>query len=152
MLLIALGIAWLIHMLIIAVNGSIYFIENNPFILWAEISGTVLIIFFAACVMTLQVRRLDERRKTDRRKNDTRADSYSQTLFPSYEKGGFLHHPHGSPITSSEKREGQSGSYPERRGERVEPALARASREPPDGGETTDRRYEVDKQMRGSGR
>lgn len=67
MLLIALGIVWLLHMVIIAVNGSIYFVENNPAILWGEISGTVLIIFFASFVMALQISRLGERRRTDRR-------------------------------------------------------------------------------------
>ena len=33
LLLIALAIAWLVHMLIIAANGSIYFVEKNPLIL-----------------------------------------------------------------------------------------------------------------------
>ena len=46
-LLIALAIAWLIHMIIIAVNGSVFFVENNGFILWTEISTSVIITIFA---------------------------------------------------------------------------------------------------------
>lgn len=66
MLLIALAIAWLIHMVIIAVAGSAYFVENNPFVLWAEIAGSVLIILFAVYVLVMQLQRLGERRGTDR--------------------------------------------------------------------------------------
>lgn len=66
MLLIALAIAWLIHMITIAVSGSAYFIENNPVILWGEISGSVLITIFAICILTMQIQRLGERRGTDR--------------------------------------------------------------------------------------
>jgi uncharacterized BrkB/YihY/UPF0761 family membrane protein len=67
MLLVALAIAWLIHMIIIAVNGSVYFIENNPFILWGEIVASLLIILSAIYVLVLQIRRLDERRRGDDR-------------------------------------------------------------------------------------
>jgi membrane protein implicated in regulation of membrane protease activity len=67
MLLIALSIAWLFHMVIIAIYGSIYFVEYNPFILWAEISASVLITVFAVVILTLQIQRLGERRSTDRR-------------------------------------------------------------------------------------
>ncbi len=66
MLLVALAIVWLIHMFLIALNGSLYFIENNPYILWAEISAAVLIIFFAITILIIQLQRLGERRGTDR--------------------------------------------------------------------------------------
>lgn len=70
MLLLALGIVWLLHMVVIAINGSIYFVENNPFILWGEISVTVLIIIFAAFILALQIQRLGERRGGDRRREN----------------------------------------------------------------------------------
>lgn len=71
-LLIALAIAWLIHMVIIAVYGSAYFVENNHFILYAEISASLLITVFAICMLILQIRRLGERRSSDRREGDRR--------------------------------------------------------------------------------
>ena len=67
MLLIALAISWLIHMVTIAVAGSAYFVENNPFILWGEIAISVLITIFAICILAMQISRLGERRGTDRR-------------------------------------------------------------------------------------
>ena len=70
LMLIALAIAWLIHMIIIAVNGTVYFVERNPFILWLEVAATVLIILFATGVFITQVRRLGERRLDDRRGGD----------------------------------------------------------------------------------
>ena len=66
MLLIALAITWLLHMITIAVYGSVYFVENNPFILWAEITASLLITIFAIIVLALQIRRLGERRRSDR--------------------------------------------------------------------------------------
>ena len=66
-MLIALAIAWLIHMIIIAVNGTVYFVERNPLILWIEIAATVVIILFATGVFITQVRRLRERRREDNR-------------------------------------------------------------------------------------
>jgi len=65
LLLIALAIAWLVHMVIIAVNGSIYFVEKNPLILWGEITAIVLITLFAIRVFALQIVRLGERRRSD---------------------------------------------------------------------------------------
>ena len=65
-LLIALAISWLIHMVTIAVMGSAYFVENNPFILWAEIATLVLITIFAICILAMQIQRLGEKRRTDR--------------------------------------------------------------------------------------
>jgi uncharacterized BrkB/YihY/UPF0761 family membrane protein len=67
LLLIALAIAWLVHMVIIAVNGSIYFVEKNPLILWGEITAIVLITLFAIRVFALQIVRLGERRRNDDR-------------------------------------------------------------------------------------
>jgi uncharacterized membrane protein YbhN (UPF0104 family) len=64
-LLIALAISWVIHMAIIALYGSAYFVENNPFILWAEIIGSVLITIFAIFILTGQIQRLGERRRSD---------------------------------------------------------------------------------------
>ena len=71
MLLIALAIAWVAHMVIIAANGAIYFVEAHPVILWAEISATTLITLFATAVFSLQIYRLGERRKGDRRQERT---------------------------------------------------------------------------------
>ena len=72
MLLIALAITWLVHMVIIAVNGSIYFVERNPYILWAEVAATVIIILFALYVFATQIRRLGERRRDDDRRSGGR--------------------------------------------------------------------------------
>lgn len=68
-LLIALALAWLIHMVIIAVNGSVYFVENNGLILWAEIIASFLITIFAIFILVTQIHRLGERRRTDGEKN-----------------------------------------------------------------------------------
>ncbi len=65
LLLVALAIAWVVHMSLIAVNGAIYFVEANPLILWAEIAATALITLFATAVFTLQIYRLGERRRGD---------------------------------------------------------------------------------------
>ena len=71
-LLIALAVSWLIHMVIIAVDGSAYFVENNDFILWAEIVGSALILVFAVFIFVNQVQRLGERRSNDRIENRRR--------------------------------------------------------------------------------
>ena len=63
MLLIALAIAWIIHMALIASNGSVFFIENNPLILWGEICAMAIITLFAIYVLAVQVIRLGERRR-----------------------------------------------------------------------------------------
>jgi ABC-type nickel/cobalt efflux system permease component RcnA len=67
MLLVALAISWLVHMTFIAVNGSVYFIEDNHFILFAELGASALITVFGLWVLVLQLQRLGERRATDRR-------------------------------------------------------------------------------------
>lgn len=72
LLLIALAIAWLIHMLIIAVNGAVYFIESNPLILWIEVTATILVILFAVSVFIVQLKRLGERRRDDDRRSGGR--------------------------------------------------------------------------------
>ena len=71
-LLVALAVSWLIHMLIIAAEGSIYFIEDNPLILWGEISVSILITAFATYVLIVQIGKLGERRENDRRSTDRR--------------------------------------------------------------------------------
>jgi hypothetical protein len=53
-------------MVIIAVSGSVYFVENNPLILWAEIIISVLITVFALLVLVMQIQRLGERRSGER--------------------------------------------------------------------------------------
>ena len=72
LLLIALAIAWLIFMIIIAVNGSVYFVERNPLIRWLEVAAAVLIILFAAGVFIAQLSRLSERRRDDDRRGGGR--------------------------------------------------------------------------------
>ncbi len=67
MLLIALTFAWLLQMLIIAREGSAYFIENNKLILWGEVAVIAIIFVFALYVLVIQIRRLGERRADDRR-------------------------------------------------------------------------------------
>jgi len=71
-LLVALTIAWTIHMVLIAMEGSLYFIENNPYILWAEISAAILITALAITVLIMQLKRLGERRRGDDRRIDNR--------------------------------------------------------------------------------
>lgn len=66
MLLIALAIAWLVHMIVIAAYGAVFFIERNPLILWIEISASLVITLFAVFVLTMQIKRLSERRRNDR--------------------------------------------------------------------------------------
>src|SRR4030067_3784949 len=66
MLLIALAVTWLFQMVIIAKDGSAYFIENNNLILYGEITATVFIIVYAFYILITQIRRLGERRTSDR--------------------------------------------------------------------------------------
>lgn len=65
LLLIALALAWAVHMALIAANGSVYFVEDNLLVLWLEIALTVGICTFAMAVFIMQLRRLGERRKSD---------------------------------------------------------------------------------------
>ena len=71
-LLVALAISWIVHMAIIAVNGSVYFVEDNPFILWAEIGVSILITVFAIYILIGQITRLGERRGDDGRRSGDR--------------------------------------------------------------------------------
>jgi ABC-type nickel/cobalt efflux system permease component RcnA len=66
MLLIALAITWLFQMVIIAVDRSIYVIENNNLILYTEIITTILVITYAIFILVTQIKRLGERRRSDR--------------------------------------------------------------------------------------
>lgn len=66
-LLIALTISWLIHMVLIEMHGSVYFVEKVPAVLWTEIAATIAIIIFAGIVLVLQIKRLGERRENDRK-------------------------------------------------------------------------------------
>lgn len=68
LLLIAMATAWVIHMVLIAKNGRVYFIEENPVVLYGEIAATVVITLFAIVVFVIQYKRLRERRKGDDRK------------------------------------------------------------------------------------
>lgn len=71
MLLIALAIAWLVHMSIIAANGSVFFEEKNIVILCGEISTVFIITVFGIYVLAGQIQRLGERRRdSDRRRED----------------------------------------------------------------------------------
>jgi ABC-type nickel/cobalt efflux system permease component RcnA len=62
-LLLALAIAWMIHMITIAVNGAVYFEEKNPLILWGEVAAIAFITLFAIYVLATQIQRLGERRR-----------------------------------------------------------------------------------------
>jgi hypothetical protein len=73
-LLIALALAWIVHISLIGVYGTVYFEENNPVVLWAEIITLVVILSFSIYIFVLQVRRFGERRRDsddtiDRRKS-----------------------------------------------------------------------------------
>jgi hypothetical protein len=67
MLFIALAVIWLLQMIIIAKEGSAYFIENNKLILFGEITVVVLIMIFAIYILINQINKLGERRAGDRR-------------------------------------------------------------------------------------
>jgi membrane protein implicated in regulation of membrane protease activity len=67
LLLIALAIAWCVHMVLIAKYGQIFFVEENPMVLYGEIAATVVIILFGLVVFALQCKRLGERRRGDER-------------------------------------------------------------------------------------
>ena len=62
-LLIALAIAWIVHIAIISKYGVVYFEENNPVVLWAEIITLVVITAFSIYIFILQIRRFGERRR-----------------------------------------------------------------------------------------
>ena len=65
LLLVVLALAWVVHMCLIAINGSIYFMEENSVILAAEIAVTILIMLFGTGVLVIQIKRLGARRRGD---------------------------------------------------------------------------------------
>ena len=73
LLLIAMAIGWTIHMALIAKMGEIYFVEENPIILYGEIAATVLITLFAIVVFVLQCKRLGARRRGDDQEKGSRS-------------------------------------------------------------------------------
>jgi hypothetical protein len=76
-LLIALAIAWIVHISIIAVYDVVYFEENNPAVLWAEIITLAIILIFSIYIFVLQIKRFGERREDSgerRRASDRSAD------------------------------------------------------------------------------
>lgn len=70
-LLIALALSWFVHMLLIEINGAVYFVEKEPIILWIEIIFTLIIFIFSGFVLVMQIKRLGERREIDRRHDVT---------------------------------------------------------------------------------
>ena len=72
LLLVALGVAWAVHMALIAAHGSVYFVESNGFVLFLEIVLTVSICVFGGVVFVMQLRRLGERRARDQTQEDRR--------------------------------------------------------------------------------
>lgn len=67
-LLLAMSVAWVVQMVLIAVNGRICFEEGNRAILYAEIAALVLIGLFSVVVFALQYRRLGEKRASEDRR------------------------------------------------------------------------------------
>lgn len=67
LLLLALAVSWLVHMVLIAKNGKVYFVESNPVVLYGEIAATAMITIFAIIIFVLQLKRLGERRREDSR-------------------------------------------------------------------------------------
>ena len=67
LLLIALSFVMMIEMILISTNGLVQFVENNHALLVTEIILTILIIFFSAFVLLIQMRRLGESRSSDSR-------------------------------------------------------------------------------------
>jgi membrane protein YdbS with pleckstrin-like domain len=62
-LLIALAIAWIVHIAIIGKYGAVYFEESNPIVLWVEIITLAVILSFSIYIFILQVARFGERRR-----------------------------------------------------------------------------------------
>jgi ABC-type nickel/cobalt efflux system permease component RcnA len=67
LLLMALAVTWVVQMVLIALNGSIMFVEYNPGILLFEIILSILICLFALIVFINQLKRLGEKRRSDDR-------------------------------------------------------------------------------------
>ncbi len=69
-LLLALSVAWVVQLVLIAVNGQICFEEGNPAILYVEIAAVALIGLFALVVFAIQYRRLGEKRAGEERRRN----------------------------------------------------------------------------------
>lgn len=67
-LLLALALGWGIYLFQIARYGGVYSVENNYWLLYAEIFATVLIVFFAIIVIFLEFGRMNARRQGDTEK------------------------------------------------------------------------------------
>ena len=61
-LLIALSLAWGVYLILIARNGGIISVENQPWILYGEIIATFIILLFAITVIFVELYRLRVRR------------------------------------------------------------------------------------------
>ena len=68
----ALAVSWLIHMGLIVTQGSVNFVENNPFVLWTEISFMGLVLLLAGYLLWTQLQKLGERRSEDSRRDSDR--------------------------------------------------------------------------------
>ncbi len=66
MLLVALALTIFLQLYRMAVDGSMYFIENNNLTLYLVIFSTLFITIFAICILIVQIREMGERRGTDR--------------------------------------------------------------------------------------
>jgi amino acid transporter len=75
LLLISLAFVILIEMILIATNGLVQFVENNPLILAVEIILTVLITIFGIFVFIIQLKRLGEKRNSDNRNGRRQSDN-----------------------------------------------------------------------------
>lgn len=72
LLLIALAVAWGVHLILIVQNGGVLSIETNPWILYGEIFATVLIIMFAIVVVVFEFMRMVAKRQNDTENVDER--------------------------------------------------------------------------------
>lgn len=79
MLLIGLALSWFIHMLLVETYGSVYFVEEEPVILWTEITMTAAILVFGAVVLVTQIKRLGEKRENDRVAESAESDRTKKT-------------------------------------------------------------------------
>ncbi len=68
LLLLALAVSWLVQLLVIAVKGSVKFVEYSQPVLIMEIVISALIAVFAIVIFILQMRKLGEKRKGDNEK------------------------------------------------------------------------------------
>ena len=55
-LIIGLAIAWLLHAVIVKINGAVYFVEPNQAILYLEIFMTTAIALYGISLLFLQIR------------------------------------------------------------------------------------------------